>query len=74
MEFTAVFMKLKHGYVGYIQELPIVNSHGRTLEEARRGLRELAALVFDEERRKWRELAAGKDFVREAFFIPLRPG
>ena len=73
MEFTAVFLKSKHGYVGYIEELPIVNSHGRTIDEARRTLRDLAALVFDEERRKSYELTAGKDLVREAFFIPLRP-
>lgn len=70
--FTAVFLRMKHGYVGYIEEMPIVNSHGRTITEARKTLRELASLVFDDERRKSHELMAGKDFVREAFFIPLR--
>jgi predicted RNase H-like HicB family nuclease len=72
MKFTAVFLKSKHGFVGYIEELPIVNSHGRTLDEARRALRELTILVFEHERRSSYELIAGKDFVREAFFIPLR--
>jgi len=70
--FTAVFMKMKHGYVGFIEELPLVNSHGSTIEEARSTLQSLAALVFDEERRSSRELVAVKDVVREDFVIPAR--
>jgi predicted RNase H-like HicB family nuclease len=71
MAFTAVFLKLKHGYVGFIEELPHVNSHGRTLEEARSTLHELVALVFDAARQSSRELLAGKELVREALVIPL---
>jgi len=71
--FTAVFLKAAHGYVGFIEELPIVNSHGNTIEEARSTLQKLAALVFDEERRSAREMTAGKEVVRETFFIPLQP-
>jgi predicted RNase H-like HicB family nuclease len=71
--FTAVFMKMKHGYVGFIEELPVVNSHGSTIEEARMTLQKLALLVFDEERRSSQELVAGKDVVREAFFIRAQP-
>lgn len=73
LAFTAVFLKAKYGYVGFIEELPIVNSHGRTLEEARSTLQKLTALIFEEERRSAQEMTAGKAVVREAFFIPLRP-
>ena len=73
MAFTAVFLKAKHGYVGFIEELPHVNSHGRTIEEARRTLNELIGLVFDAARQNSRELIAGKELVREAFVIPLEP-
>jgi predicted RNase H-like HicB family nuclease len=73
LTFTAVFLKATHGYVGFIEELPIVNSHGRTIEEARCTLQKLAALVFDEERRTAHEMTAGKELVRETFFIPLQP-
>jgi predicted RNase H-like HicB family nuclease len=69
--FTAVFLKSAHGYVGFIEELPGVNSHGRTLNEARMSLRELAGVVFEEARRETDELLAGKDVVREAFFVPV---
>jgi hypothetical protein len=30
-----------------------------------------AALVFDEERRSAREMTAGREAVRESFFIPI---
>lgn len=69
--FTAVYLKLNHGYVGFIEELPGVNSHGRTIEEARETLRKLAAVVFDEERRGAEELIAGRDVVRESFLLPI---
>ena len=35
LAFTAVYLKSNHGYIGFIEELPGVNSHGRTLDEAR---------------------------------------
>lgn len=69
--FTAVYLKLKHGYVGFIEELPGVNSHGRTIEQARETLRQLALVVFDEERRGTAELVAGKDVVRESFSLVM---
>jgi ABC-type Fe3+-hydroxamate transport system substrate-binding protein len=60
-----------HGSKFGIEELPGVNSHGRTLDEARETLQKLAAVVFDEERREAEELIAGKDVVRESFFVPI---
>ena len=69
--FTAVYLKATHGYVGFIEELPGVNSHGRTLDEARDTLQKLAAVVFDEERRGAEEMIAGKEVVRENFVVPL---
>jgi len=71
LAFTAVYLKGKHGYVGFLEELPGVTSHGRTIEEARQILQKLAVLVFDEERRSAGEMLAGKDVVRESFFIPI---
>ncbi len=71
LAFTAVYLKARHGYVGFIEELPGVNSHGHTIEKARQILQKLAALVFDEERRSAGEMLAGKDVVRESFVIAL---
>jgi predicted RNase H-like HicB family nuclease len=67
--FTAVYLKSTHGYVGFLEELPGVNSSGRTLDEARATLQRLAAVVFEEERREAEALLVGKDVVRERFVI-----
>ena len=69
--FTAVYLKANNGYVGFIEELPGVNSHGRTIEEARDTLRQLAQVMFDEERRGSEEMIAGKEVVRENFLVPI---
>jgi predicted RNase H-like HicB family nuclease len=66
-----VYLKARHGYVGFVEELPGVNAQGQTLEEARSNLRRLAAVVFEEERAHSAEMLAGKDVVREAFRVAL---
>ena len=71
LAFTAVYLKSNHGYIGFIEELPGVNSHGRTLDEARETLQKLAAVVFDEERSLAEELLQGKDVVREQFRVSI---
>ena len=38
VSFTAVFLKNEHGYIGFVEELPGVNSQGQTIEETRRNL------------------------------------
>ena len=71
VSFTAVYLKAKHGYIGFVEELPGVNSHGQTIEEARANLQSLAAVIFDLERAQAKELLAGKDVVREDFTVPV---
>ncbi len=66
---TAVFLKGEKGYVGFVEELPGVNSQGLTIDEARANLQRLAVIVFEEERAQSAELLAGKDVVREQFRI-----
>ena len=70
LAFTAVYLKAKHGYIGFIEELPGVNSHGSTIEEARETLRGLAALIFDEEGRG-EQMVAGENVMREPLLVPV---
>jgi len=76
VSFTAVYLKGQHGYVGLVEELPGLNSHGQTIEEARTNLRSLVTVVFDLERAQAKELLEGKDVVREGFTVsaPLAGG
>jgi predicted RNase H-like HicB family nuclease len=45
MKLTAVFKKVRGGYVGFVEELPGANTQGRTLSETRANLKEAIALV-----------------------------
>jgi predicted RNase H-like HicB family nuclease len=53
-EFTSVIEKRGRWYVAYIEEIPGVNTQGRTLAEARRNLKDALRLVIEASR----ELAA----------------
>jgi len=49
-EYTAVIEKRGRWYVAYVEELPGVNTQGRSLAEARRNLREALALIIGTDR------------------------
>jgi predicted RNase H-like HicB family nuclease len=49
-EFTAVFEKREKWYVGYVEEVPGVNTQGRTLKEARKNLKEALTLILQTNR------------------------
>ena len=71
MSFTAVFQKVPEGYIGFVEELPGVNTQGDTLEEARDNLREAVQLVLDANRQLAEEDLFGRDVIREEF--PVDP-
>ena len=73
MALTAVYLKLEAEYFGFIEELPRMNSRGRTLHDARAALQELAAEVFAEERCTVAEAHPASSMVREAFFLQAPP-
>lgn len=73
VSFTAVFLHGDHGYDAFIVELPEINSHGRTIDDARRSLQRLAEVIFSEERKQCDAMLRGKAAVREPFLIPISP-
>lgn len=69
-QFTSVIEKRGRWYVAYIEEIPGVNTQGRTLTEARRNLKEALAMIIEANR----ELAAkgrSRDAVREPIVVNL---
>jgi predicted RNase H-like HicB family nuclease len=68
---TAVYLRSGEGYIGFVEELPGLNSFGHSIVEARSMLFELARVVFDEERRGSEELIANFEVVRESFSLPI---
>jgi len=49
-EFTAVIEKRGRWYVGYVEEIPGVNTQGRTLKEVRENLKEALLLIIETNR------------------------
>jgi predicted RNase H-like HicB family nuclease len=56
-KFTSVIEKRRKWYVAYVDELPGVNTQGRTLAEARRNLKEALTLVLEANRAMPRKMA-----------------
>ena len=66
VKFTAVFESAAEGgYVGYVEEIPGVNTQGETLEEARENLREALELVLEVRRELAEAQQAGRAVIRE---------
>jgi len=49
-EFTSVIEKRGNWYIGYVEELPGVNTQGKTLSEVRENLREALRLIIEANR------------------------
>ena len=69
-QFTSVIERRGKWYIAYVEEIPGVNTQGRTLAEARRNLKEALAMVIEANR----ELAAkgrSEDALREPIVVNL---
>ena len=49
-EFTSVIEKRGNWYIGYVEELPGVNTQGKTLKEMRENLKEALCLIIQANR------------------------
>jgi predicted RNase H-like HicB family nuclease len=71
MSFTAVFMRVPEGYVGFVEELPGANTQGKTLREVRRNLREAVCLVLEANRNLAEQQIADKRVIREKIEVSI---
>ncbi len=63
--FTAVYKKHGRWYLGWVEEIPGINTQGRTIKEVKENLRDAARLVFETNRSLVRGGLKGK-FIKEA--------
>jgi predicted RNase H-like HicB family nuclease len=63
--FTAVIQKRGRWYVAFVEEIPGVNTQGRTLAEARRNLKEALRLVLEANRQLASREGRGHAVLRE---------
>jgi len=50
-EFTAIYSKHGRWTIAWVEEIPGVNTQGRTKQEARRNLKEALALILSENKK-----------------------
>jgi len=70
LQFTAVFEKVREGYIGFVEELPGANTQGSSLEETRSNLAEAVRLVLEANRTLSEASLGGKDVIREPLRLP----
>lgn len=68
-ELTAVFEKVREGYIGFVEELPGANTQGATLEEVRGNLQEAVEMVLEANRVLAEEALDGRAVIREPFIL-----
>ncbi|OGN34539.1 MAG: hypothetical protein A3D64_03070 [Candidatus Wildermuthbacteria bacterium RIFCSPHIGHO2_02_FULL_49_9] len=70
-QFTAIYKKSGKWYLGWIEEIPGVNTQGKTLKEAKENLKEALLLILETNRMlNKKEISKGK-FIREPFSISI---
>lgn len=58
-QFTAIYKKTKNWFVAWIEEIPGVNTQGKTLSEARENLKEALLMILQENRKSSRSQIKG---------------
>jgi predicted RNase H-like HicB family nuclease len=71
MKLTAIFKKVRGGYVGFVEELPGANTQGRTLAETRTNLKEAVSLVVAANRTLAEESVGREKVIRESLEIDV---
>ena len=71
-QFTAIYKKRGKWYLGWIEEIPGVNTQGRTLKETRENLKEALLLILETNRiLDKKEISRGK-VIREPLSVSLK--
>ena len=71
LQCTAVFRRVREGYIAFVEEFPGANTQGASLDEARTNLREAVAMVVEANRGMTREDSAGWAVIREPITVTV---
>ena len=71
MKLTAVYKKSKNWYLGWVEEIPGVNTQGKTLKEAKENLKEALFLILETNRLLSQKEYKGQRLIKEPLsFVP----
>ena len=68
-QFTAIYKKSGKWYVGWIEEIPGVNTQGRTRKEVKENLKEALLLILETNRILSQKEISGGKVIREPLSI-----
>jgi len=73
INFTAIYKKSGKWYLGWIEEIPGVNTQGKTLKETKENLKEALLLILETNRLiNKKEFSLGKNVIRESLSVSLK--
>ena len=70
-KFTANYQKSGRWYLGWVEEIPGVNTQGKTLKEVKENLKEALVLVLEVNRAMVRKETAKGNIVRESIVYKI---
>jgi predicted RNase H-like HicB family nuclease len=70
-KFTAIYKKSGKWYLGWVEEIPGVNTQGKTLKEVRENLKEALSLILETNHTLlYKDIPKGK-IIREQVSAPV---
>lgn len=68
-QFTAVYKKSGAWYLGWVEEIPGVNTQGKTLKEVKENLKEALGLVLETYQTLWKKNSLEGEVIRESITL-----
>ncbi len=68
-KLTAVYKKSGKWYLGWIEEIPGVNTQGKTLQETKENLKEALLLILETNRMLSQKSLVGQKVIRETLSL-----
>ncbi len=69
INLTAVFHRVKEGYIAWIEEIPGVNTQGETIEEATSNLWDALRMVLQANKKLTRKSEPRTNITRKPFHV-----
>ncbi len=70
-QFTAIYKKSGKWYLGWIEEIPGVNTQGKTLKEAKDNLKEALLLILETNKLLNKKEISKSKVIREPLLVSL---
>ena len=68
-EFTGIYKKSGKWYLGWVEEIPGVNTQGKTLKEAKENLKEALLLILETNKKIQKQGISRGKVIKESFLV-----